>query len=200
MEEGTTGPIHFLNLEYFFRLLYESRPGGTTLPSFEFSSVWLWFLHAWTVLGAVSFVFSLAALGILAYASMRMYQIREQEHHDNLSNLDPVEAEHAKDHSRWAHIQTLIESAHARDWREAIMEADIMLEDMLVERGYEGETTAERLKKVSQEKFKTLPEAWEAHKVRNSIAHEGIAYPLTDHLAYRTIKRYEAVFKEFGEI
>lgn len=198
--EGTTGPIHFINLEYFFRLLYNSRPGGATVPEVDFSSFSEWAIHMWSVLGAVSFLFSLAALAILAYSTMRMYQIKEQGHHERYGTLDPVEAEEAKDRSRWAHIQALIESPHERDWREAIMESDIMLEDMLVERGYEGETTGERMKKVDPKKYHTLPEAWEAHKIRNQIAHEGMAYQLSDHTAYRTIKRYEAVFKEFGEL
>ena len=197
--EGEGPEVRFLNIEYFFRLLYDARPGGGVFPALDFDSFGAWAIHAWGVLGAVSFLFSLGALAILLYSTIRMYQHKQTAHH-MFGTVDPVEAEEKKDRSRWAHIQTLIESAQARDWREAIMEADIMLEDMLVERGYEGETTAERLKKVDGNRFKTLPEAWEAHKVRNAVAHEGISYPLTDQHAYRTIKRYEAVFKEFGEI
>jgi hypothetical protein len=199
MQPGTES-VNLLNLEYFFRFLYNLRPGGSAFGEVNWESISDYLLHAWSTLGAVSFVFSLGALIILAYATVRMYQVKERMHHDYVSDLDPEVAEHAKDLSRWAHIQTLIESAQERDWREAIMEADIMLEDMLVERGYAGDTTGERLKNVDRNKFKTLPEAWEAHKVRNQIAHEGIAFPLSDQLAYRTIKRYEAVFKEFGEL
>jgi hypothetical protein len=203
MEGGTTGPIHFLNLEYFFRLLYESRVGitGTTTaiagPDYLLSSFVAWVANTWSVLGAVSFVFSLAAFAILAYSTVRMYQLKMREEHERWSTLDPVIAETKKDHSRWAHIQSLLESLQPRDWREAIMEADIMLEDALVERGYVGTTTGERLKGAN---LKTINEAWEAHKVRNSIAHEGIAFELTDRIAYRTIKKYEMVFKELGEL
>jgi hypothetical protein len=197
--EGETGPVRFINLEYFFRLIYESRPGGPGIPGFGFGGIGEWFLHMWNTLAAVSFVFSLFALGWLAYATMRMYQIKQAEHH-LYEALDPDKAEHDKDRSRWAHIQTLIESPHERDWREAINEADIMLEDMLRERGYEGDTVAERLKKVDPKMFSSLQEAWEAHKMRNTVIHEGIAYPLTDQLAYRTIKQYGNVFREFGEI
>jgi hypothetical protein len=199
MQDGTTGPIHFLNLEYFFRLLYESRVGitGTSTQVSLFDNFNLWITHIWSVLGTVSFVYSLVAFAILAYSTVRLYQIKMREEHERWSLLDPVVAEKAKDHSRWAHIQSLIESAHERDWREAIMEADIMLEDALSERGYPGESLGERLKSSH---LATLNEAWEAHKVRNSIAHEGIAFALTDHLAYRTIKKYETVFKELGEI
>lgn len=196
--EGGNDPIRFLNIEYFFRLLYESRPGGPVFSaeSPNFTGLWEWFSHLWSTLAAVSFVFSLVALGVLAYASVRMFQIKQHIHHQ-IATLNPVEAESAKDHSRWAHIQMLIESPHERDWREAIMEADIMLEDALAERGYQGESVGERLKNAH---FETLDEAWEAHKIRNRIAHEGIAFPLDDKTAYRTIKRYEYVFKELGEI
>lgn len=203
MEGGTTGPIHFLNLEYFFRLLYESRlgfvgEGGD--PTGFFADALRWFLDAWNTLGLVSFIFSLVAFGILAYATVRLYQIKEMDEHANWSDLDPVEAEHEKDRSRWAHIVSLIESHEARDWREALMEADIMLEDLLRERGYPGETTGERLKMVSRDQHPSIDDAWEAHKVRNRIAHEGIMFELDDKLAYRTFKQYERVFKEFGEI
>lgn len=198
MEDGGTGPIHFLNLEYFFRLLYNSRPGLPT-ASGDVSwteALWSWFLHLWATLAGVSFVLSLIALGVLAYSSVRMYQIKQKLHHAT-SLLDKQEAETNKDHSRWAHIQTLIESSQERDWREAIMEADIMLEDALAERGYQGESVGDRLKVAH---IQTIDEAWEAHKVRNRIAHEGIAFKIDDKTAYRTIKRYEQVFKELGEI
>lgn len=195
MQDG--GPINFINLEFFFRLLYNSRPGGPEVPTVNTFGVW--FTHFWSTLAAVSFLFSLVALGFLVYASVRLYQEKQKLHHFT-TDLDVDEAETNKDHSRWAHIQSLIESMHERDWREAIMEADIMLEDALAERGYEGQTIAERLKNVNEQKITSLDDAWEAHKVRNRIAHEGIAYKIDDHLAYRTIKKYERVFKELGEI
>lgn len=195
--EGPASPIPFLNVEYFFRLIYNARPDDV---QGSFVGLSKWFLEIWTNLGAVSFVFSLAALGLLAYSTIRMRQILTHEHHERYSDLDPIEAEQSKDHSRWAHIQTLIESGQERDWREAIMEADIMLEDMLVERGYEGTSTGERLQRVDPKRFTTLDQAWEAHKIRNRIAHEGMAFKLEDQIAYRTIKKYEAVFKEFAEI
>lgn len=198
MEDSATGPVHYLNLEYFFRLLYDSRPGGPVLSGGggNFSGVWEWFLHLWSTLAGVSFVFSLIALGVLAYASVRMFQVKQQIHH-SIGMLDPVEAETKKDHSRWAHIQMLIESPHERDWREAIMESDIMLEDALVERGYQGESVGDRLKGAH---IQTIDDAWEAHKIRNRIAHEGIAFKIDDKTAYRTVRRYEQVFKELGEI
>ncbi len=199
MEGGTTGSIHFLNLEYFFRLLYESRllfVGDATSVSFG-GGLAEWIMHTWSVLSIVSFIFTLVAFIILAYSTVRMHQIREAEEHLRWSDLDPVVEEKRKDHSRWAHIQGLIESASESDWRQAIIEADIMLEEVLRQAGYPGDTVGEKLKVA---RFDSIQEAWEAHNVRNDIAHQGFAYKLDDNIAYRTIKKYEKVFKEFGEI
>ncbi len=200
MEGGTTGPIHFLNLEYFFRLLYESRlvfTGEGVAPDTALGNFVLWIEHVWGVLGVVSFIFSLVAFVILAYSTVRLYQLKEAEEHARWSNLDPVVEEKRKDHSRWAHIQSMIESSQESDWRQAIIEADIMLEEVLRQAGYPGNTVGERL---TVARFESIQDAWEAHKVRNDIAHQGSSYHLDDNIAYRTIKKYEKVFKEFGEI
>ncbi|HYD93209.1 MAG TPA: hypothetical protein VEB18_01990 [Candidatus Paceibacterota bacterium] len=189
-------PVPFLNIEYFFRLLYESRlqfaEDGDVIGAFN-----AWVAHAWGVLGVVSFLFVVAAFFVLAYASMRLYQIKKFEGETKYSTIKPEAEEKRKDHSRWAHIQTLIESATPSDWRQAIIEADIMLEEVLMQAGYPGESVGDRLKMA---RFQTLDDAWEAHKVRNEIAHQGSTYHLDDKTAFRAIKRYEAVFKEFGEI
>jgi len=203
MEGADGGPIRYLNLEYFFRLIYGSNVSystGTTptVPSISFfDSFGAWFSHAWGILGIVSFLFVVIAFGLMVYATMRMAQIKAKEDHEKYSTLNPEVAEKTKDHSRWAHIRTLIESPQESDWRQAVIEADIMLEEVLRQAGYEGATVGDKLKGAQ---FATLEEAWEAHKVRNDIAHRGSAFHLDDNIAYRTIQKYERVFKEFGEI
>lgn len=202
MQEGINGPVHFINLEYFFRLLYESRVGvvGTSTDISVFGGFTAWITHLWSVLGTVSFIFSLVAFAVLAYSTVRLYQIKMREEHERWTTLDQSVAEKEKDRSRWAHIQTLIESSQERDWHEAISEADIMLSDMLIERQYAGETTEEQLAKADPATFKTLTEAREAHQFRLEILAGGPEFKLDDNIAYRTIKKYELVFKEFGEI
>jgi hypothetical protein len=78
--------------------------------------------------------------------------------------------------------------------------ADVMLEDMLIEHRYAGDTTEERLAKADPSTFKTLTEAREAHQTRIDMLLGGPDFKLDDKTAYRTIKKYELVFKEFGEI
>lgn len=202
MQGSTSDTIHFLNIEYFFRLLYGSRVSvdgevGESFFTGFFASFSEWLSHAWGILGMVSFLFSLLAFAVLIYATVRLVQTKRDEDREKYSTLEPEVAEKQKDHARFAHVRALIESAHESDWRQAIIEADIMLDEVLRQAGYEGETVGEKLKMA---KFDSLDDAWEAHKVRNEIAHKGSAYKLDNNVAYRTVQKYERVFKEFGEI
>lgn len=184
----------YINIEYFFRLLYDARTRFTEDGHFDIGA---WFSHAWGVLGVTSFLLTILAFLILVYCTMRVLQIKKMEDQEKYSTISESAEETRKDHARWSHIRTLIESPNESDWRQAIIEADIMLEEVLMQAGYPGETVGDKLKMA---RFSTLDDAWEAHKVRNEIAHQGSAYHLTDKSAYHAIQRYEAVFKEFGEI
>jgi len=68
----------------------------------------------------------------------------------------------------------------------------------LKQRGYAGNSLGERLRSISPSQLSTLDDAWEAHKVRNQIAHGGADFVLTKRLAEETINRYRRVFGEFG--
>ncbi len=75
-----------------------------------------------------------------------------------------------------------------------------MLDETLKNAGYVGQNLGEKLKGANAESFTTLQDAWEAHKVRNEIAHVGSDFILTQKSAQETITRYARVFKEFGVI
>lgn len=97
----------------------------------------------------------------------------------------------------WERVKMHGESLVESDWRLAILEADIMLSDMLEKLALPGDTMAEKLKSVEKSDFTTIDSAWEAHKVRNQIAHEGATFMLNQREAKRVIGLYESVFKEF---
>ena len=98
---------------------------------------------------------------------------------------------------RWVEVEQHMQSMNQSDWRLAILEADIMLYDMLDQMGYQGDSIGEKLKAVEPASFMTLDDAWRAHKVRNTIAHEGGTFVLSRSEAERTIKQFEKVFREF---
>lgn len=191
----TTGPVHFLNLEYFFRLIYNvlngvETPGGGLGVALH---------NLWSLYTYLAYIATLIAIGVLVYTTVRFRQTEEEEA-PKYTTEEPAAAEAATEHSRWNHISALVESASENDWRQAIIEADIMLEDILTMHGYQGDTVGEKLKQGDPAQFRTLRDAWDAHMVRNQIAHEGSAYALTDQMAYRTIAKYKKVFEEFRAI
>ena len=98
---------------------------------------------------------------------------------------------------RWEHVKTLVSSANQSDWRQAVLEADVVLEDILTSLGYQGDGIGEKLKRVNPGDMKSLDEAWKAHKVRNQIAHDGSAFPLTQHDANAVVNLYKKVMEEF---
>jgi hypothetical protein len=96
---------------------------------------------------------------------------------------------------KWKYILTLIESPNESDWRVAIIEADTLLEDSLKERGLVGNTMAELLEEAKANGYSGMQSAWDAHLVRNKIAHEGIDFPVTQIEGRRVIKLYQNVFE-----
>ncbi len=99
--------------------------------------------------------------------------------------------------NRWESVQKHVNSANQNDWKQAIIEADVMLDDILTRMGYRGESVGEKLKRVATGDFASLDDAWEAHKVRNRIAHDGSSFILSEHDAKKTIQSYRKVFEEF---
>jgi hypothetical protein len=98
---------------------------------------------------------------------------------------------------KWIQIEKNMQSHNMSEWRVAILEADILLYEMLSQMGYDGNSIGEILKNVDKANFVTLDDAWKAHRIRNIIAHEGANYELSRDEAERTIRLYKRVFDEF---
>jgi hypothetical protein len=186
------------NVEFFFRLLYNcfhgACSGGSSVGASELSA---WLAHLWIWINVVGYALSVVGLFIIVYCTVRLFELRKREHeyyHTPLAGAQTGES------PRWKRIQTLAAGTSQSEWREAIIEADIMLEDVLTSAGYEGDGVGEKLMSADPKQFQTLQDAWEAHKVRNLIAHEGSAFNISDTLTHRTIARYESVFREFKAI
>jgi hypothetical protein len=114
----------------------------------------------------------------------------------NLPIVEKPETENVTNR-RWKNIQVLTQSHNLNDWKQAIIEADIMLDEMLDKMGYHGDSIGDKLKQIEASDFLTLNQAWEAHKVRNQIAHKGSNYVLSRDEAEKVIDLYSEVFREF---
>ncbi len=201
--------------------------GNSTLGSQYFNPDYLFnqgvnFFHRLSTTGvssdAVSFfhtiLFFLAIffLTIISYTSIRMFEIRKKEHrhlqheieeyahHQREREKKLQEGEAVSRNPRWLKTLSYLFSQHESDWKLAVIEADSMLEELMNQLGFQGETLGDKLKGATQEKFRSLTSAWEVHTVRNRIAHEGMNYQLTQREAKRVIALYEQTFREFGFI
>ncbi|NBV76702.1 hypothetical protein EBR66_00840 [bacterium] len=154
--------------------------------------------HAWMQFVAISVAIMLFEIFIIIYSLIRTRQIRQEERQERLAIVHPVAA---KDTSRvalrWARIVEAAGSEDDHKWRVAILEADILLNELLDVLAYRGETMADKMKQVVRADFNTIDLAWEAHKIRNRVAHDGAHFPLSAREARRVIGLYEQVFREF---
>ncbi len=180
------------------RAIFEAVGGsGVT-----FDSVVNWFSSLWEIFVIFSFIVAALSLVGLIFAYIRSGQMSDLEN-DVISSQEKLWRElHQGDrgNTRWADIESHINTDNPNDWKLAIIEADIILGEMLTEVGYAGNTIGEQLKSASPTNFASLDDAWTAHRVRNQIAHEGADFVLTKRLAQETITQYRRVFQEFGVI
>lgn len=177
---------------------------GKILPTIQNAGSSITNPHLWSTLGYISMSISLLCLTIIIFSLVRMFEIQyheddEIEHEINEALARDAEQER-NENPRWRYIETLVDSPNESDWRVAIIEADTMLDEILEDRGYSGETLAEKLKAVDGGAFTSLQNAWDAHAVRNKIAHSGSDFSLTELEARRVIKMFQNVFEELRAI
>ncbi len=154
-------------------------------------------------LQAISAFISLLFIMGIIYASFKAGQIKRaqiiKEKMQEITTKKTVEAKKSEN-KKWKKVLEHVSSANPSDWRLAILEADILLGDLLTKLNYKGESIGEQLKSVDRLDFQTLDLAWEAHKIRNGIAHEGSDYVLSPNEAKRVIGLFQEVFTEFRYI
>ena len=97
--------------------------------------------------------------------------------------------------SRWEEIIRHLESSREAEWKFSIIEADKMVDDLLKQAGYPGETMGERLMNIEKGQLLSLQGLWEGHKIRNKLAHD-TNYFLRYAEARQAIKFYEEALKE----
>lgn len=183
----------YLNIEYVFnRILEAIKPIIAFLTD----------PHTWTMLGIISSLLSIIFIAIIIYCLVRMYEIQQEEKgHIDHGIHDIAERNKQNENKinpRWHYIMTLIESPNESDWRVGIIEADSMLEEMLREKGFQGDTVSELLEDAKNGGVMTVQKAWDAHLIRNKIAHEGSDFPLSQVEARRVAKLFQSVFEELG--
>ena len=156
---------------------------------------WLWSIYTF-----IAYLISLIFIVLYIYATIRKeyyegliaQRLQDEYRVWNETHLNDKRV------SRLDGIQQHAQSSNPNDWKLAIIEADIILDQTLKDRGYAGNTLGERLRGITPSQFSSIDDAWDAHRVRNKIAHEGSDFVVTQRIADETIAKYMRVFREFG--
>ncbi len=185
----------YLNMEYVFaKILAVIKP----IIEFIFNP------HTWTVIGFISSFFTLFFITIIIFCLVRMREIqlheKEELDHEIHQALARDKEANRNENPRWHYILTLIESSNESDWRVAIIEADSMLEEILRDKGMDGDSVSELLESARSNGYQSIQSAWDAHLVRNQIAHAGSEFSLTQLEGRRVIKMFQSFFEELGVV
>ena len=157
----------------------------------------------WSAYVPIGIFFSILFFAGIVYVYMRTAQVKHAEHeamhgaHHGHGHHDSHDEGPSQNALRFKQVVDLSNTNNPNDWRVAILEADIMLDELLTSQGYIGQTLSDKLKQVSKGEFQTIDLAWEAHKLRNKVAHDGAGLSLNEREVRRVIGMFEQVFKEF---
>ena len=206
MYEDNDVPFNFYSLDLFGSIgrLFSGSEGGNTIAeagSF-FGTVFNWMALMWGVFTFLSLILSAVLLFGIIYTYLRSGQLdAAQEEFIAASERSYRELYGARTTNwRWDEILGRINSENPNDWKLALIDADVMLYETLESAGYAGTTVGDKLKGASARSFSTLDIAWNAHRIRNQVAHSGTDFVLTKRVAQETITQYKMVFDEFGVI
>lgn len=197
---ATTGKLQVVGYDFLTPLLRFIFGGDGLFAGVSQSGVMGFFGSLWGVIIVFSFIISLIMLAIYIYASIELEKLEDHEVEHLKAEAEAYAATTGgiNKSDRFTELQNHIDSSNPNDWKLAIIEADIILDDVLKHQGYAGTSLGERLRSISPSSLASLDDAWQAHKVRNQIAHAGADFILTQKLARETINQYKRVFTELG--
>lgn len=100
--------------------------------------------------------------------------------------------------SRWLTIEQQLKRDEVSSYSMCVLNADKLLDQALQEKGVQGATMAERMKRL-QAKWTHANNVWTAHKLRNQIAHEPDVRLDYDG-ARRALSAFKQALKDVGAI
>ncbi len=96
-------------------------------------------------------------------------------------------------------IENSLQQGNDASYAMVIIQGDKLLDKALCEMGVQGRTMGDRLKKIGNAKFSEVNHVWNAHKLRNRIAHESDFQPDFKQ-AKNALTTYRQALKDLGAI
>lgn len=98
----------------------------------------------------------------------------------------------------WLTIEQQLVKGEEASSHLVVLNADKLLDQALKQRGFKGETMGERMK-TAKDTWSNANNVWNAHKLRNQIAHEPEVKVGYD-IARRALSAYKQALKDVGAI
>ncbi len=162
------------------------------------------------IFNAILTLFAIALITLVLFLFVRFYEIRQGDKKKNLIVLQhtmPTIAQSGDaamvvpiENQTWKSIRARLLGENPSDWKLSVIEADIYMDRLLDDKGFHGDTTSDKLKQITPDRLPSVQIAWEVHKIRNRIAHDGAAFVLTMPEARRLLSYYEIIFTDLGAI
>jgi len=115
-----------------------------------------------------------------------------------LTRKSPSGVNVEKYRSRWLTIEQSLKKDEMSTYHMSVLHADTLLDQALKDKGIQGATMGERMKKM-QTKWSNANNVWTAHKLRNQIAHEP-EVRLSYDSARRALGAFKQALKDVGAI
>ncbi len=106
------------------------------------------------------------------------------------------ETEQARVREMWNNVDLLMADEREASWVKAVFEADKILNYVLTLKNVAGANLGEKLKN-GKSLFGNVQVAWDAHKLRNQLAHE-VDIKLARHEAERAIRFFKESLRQLG--
>lgn len=142
----------------------------------------------------ISLILILAFLGVSVFLFLKGLRIRKsavRKIEEGITETPETFLE------RWQGVLKHLESLNESEWRVAVIEADKLIDEVLAQKGFAGESVAEKLSELDREQMRSLDRLWAAHKTRNRIVHKS-DYRIEQSETRKVISYYEEALVELG--
>lgn len=182
--------VKWLNLEYLFNRLFD-----------WVKQFWILIKKSVFLLTDIPFkiYFLVAGFVFLVVLAILFYKLIKLKRKIKVSSVVRFKEEEklSKDRvKKWGEIKNKINSDSIEDWKEAIIMADSILDDIFSRMGYKMDGLGEKLKNIEPSDFESLQDVWEGYKVRSRIAREGARFEISQQEAKDALTKYEKGLKE----
>lgn len=145
-------------------------------------------------------IFASIVLGFLfAIVVYKLRSVIQADIQQIASELSPPTEGKTIYDNKWQEIKEHLDSTNSSEWKFAIVEADKLVDEILKQAGYEGETMGERLLMIKQGDVPNINGLWTAHKLRNQLVHQ-VDFDLYHAQAIEAIRAFELVLRDLGAI